>query len=301
MKLYYHKGKNFGDAINPIIFNHYLGDYLNNDDSEIILGIGSILGLFNKPKNCKKVYVFSSGYAGGDESTYGKTPKLDESYDIICVRGNKTAQALNISESYAITDGALLLPLIKPLPQKNKAIEFGYMPHVGSLNVYDKWAELLKYLNIKLIDPRQTPNQIIDELSQTKTLLTEAMHGAIIADAYQIPWVAVKTIKTINQFKWEDYLQTVKQTYTPKNIPTLYSYSFLKNLFKSKLKMLSFLSPIFAKLYYIYQNIWVIPKVKRLFNQLKSENTQCCSPQVLEEKQHLLFEKMNLLKQKISH
>jgi succinoglycan biosynthesis protein ExoV len=301
MKLYYHKGKNFGDAINPIIFNHYLGNLLNQDDTEIILGIGSILGLFTKPENCKKVYVFTSGFGGNDESTYGKVPVLNKSFEIICVRGKKTAEALSISESYALTDGALLLPLVKPLPHKEKKIDFAYMPHVGSLNVYDKWKSLLQSVNIKLIDPRSTPNEIIDELSQTKVLLTEAMHGAIISDAYQIPWVAVKTIKTINQFKWQDYLETVNQIYSPQNTPTLYSRQFLNDLFKSKLKRLSFLSPFFSNLYYIYQTIFVVPKVKNLFKQLKTSSTQCCDKEILTQKQNALIEKMNLLKHKISH
>jgi succinoglycan biosynthesis protein ExoV len=301
MKLYYHKGKNFGDAINPIIFNHYLGNLLNQNDSEIILGIGSILGLFKKPENCKKVYVFSSGFGGNDENTYGKVPVLDESYEIICVRGKKTAKSLNISESYALTDGALLLPLVKPLPIQKKIFDFAYMPHVGSLNVYDKWDTLLQSVNIKLIDPRKTPNEIINELSQTKILLTEAMHGAIISDAYQIPWIAIKTIKTINQFKWKDYLETVNQIYSPQNIPTLYSLQFLNNLFKTKLKRLSFLSPFFSNLYYIYQTIFVVPKVKKIFKRLKRSSTQCCDKEILKQKQNALIEKINLLKQKINH
>ena len=107
MKLYYHKGANFGDAINPMIFEKILGVQFDEDEEIGIVGIGSILGHFRPTEKTKKFYVFSSGFAGGDASTYGTPPEIKLPYEVICVRGKSTAKALGIDERYAVADGAL--------------------------------------------------------------------------------------------------------------------------------------------------------------------------------------------------
>ena len=91
MKLTYCEVNNFGDKLNPIIFNYLLSDVLDNNDEELFVGIGSILG-FEKLRNNKKKIVFTTGYA------YHNPPHLDDTWDIICVRGPLTAKALQISE-----------------------------------------------------------------------------------------------------------------------------------------------------------------------------------------------------------
>ncbi len=300
MKLQYHTGKNFGDAVNPIIFNHYLGNLLDEQTDTVIIGIGSILGLFNKPDDCTKVYIFSSGFAGGDESTYGAPPQLDDSYEVICVRGKRTAKALKISEDLAIADGALLLPLVKPEnPSKKKQYQYAYMPHVGTLDIYDKWKDLIESLGIHFIDPGLDPEIVLSELNQTEVLLTEAMHGAIIADGYRIPWIPVKTIKTVNTFKWQDYCESLDLEYIPHHTPTLFSKPIINNIIKIKLGKLRFLSSIITPLYMFYQKVFVIPKVKQKFKSLMSVKSILSTKDKLQERQNQLVEKMMLLKQKI--
>jgi succinoglycan biosynthesis protein ExoV len=298
MKLIYHKGDNFGDALNPIIFNKLLPDFFDNKESSCFLGIGSILGLFNPTDDQKKIIVFSSGFAAGDENTYGKAPQLDSKYEILCIRGPLTASLLNIPKNKAISDGALLLPFALEIPKQEKIYAFSYIPHVGSLDVYDDWQNLMKSIGIHLIDPRKDVNTVLKEMEQSKIILTEAMHGAIMADTLQIPWIPVKTIKTINSFKWKDYLASVELSYEPNSIKTIYSRLFLTGLFENKLSKfkLDFLKSFFASIYHFYQKTVILPRVKKQFINLKKEKTFLCKKEILIDRQNRLMNLINELK-----
>lgn len=298
MKLFYYKGANFGDAINPIVFEKLLPNFFDGNSDELFVGIGSILGWVNPDKDCKRIIIFSSGFADGDETTYGKSPKLDERYEVLCVRGQLTAKKLGIPVDKAISDGALLLPVLFPYQNVTKKYEFSYMPHVGSLDVYDGWKELCESCGIHLIDPKNNPFEVIQEMTETKILLTEAMHGAIVADAYRIPWIPVKTIKTINDFKWRDYLGTVGLAFYPNNLKTLYSRIFLNGIFKAKLAKLKlgFLAPIPSTIYYFYQSVFVVRNVKRNLERVKKCKTFLCSEEILKQRQSQLSEKIEEFK-----
>ncbi len=301
MKLFYHTGKNFGDAINPIVFNYFLGDLLDEDTSEVILGIGSILGLFKKPENCHKVYIFSSGYAKGASSTYGDPIKIDDHYEIICLRGEGTAKAMGLDPKLGIADGALLLPIAWPLEQKNnKKYQYSFMPHSGTLDVFEGWAKILNPIGIHVIDPRKTPEEVMDELMDTTILLAEAMHGGIIADAYRIPWIPIKTISTVNEYKWTDYCESLDLKYNPNRTVSLYGKSFLVEVFNNKLKHLRFLKGLSARLYLIYQGIVKIPKIKRQFKRILNQTPVMSADEVFKDKQNQLLDKMEQLKTKIS-
>src|SRR5436190_19716735 len=101
MRLRYFESKNFGDALNPHLFNRLLPNFFDDDPSTDFFGIGSILG-FNMFKNANRKIIFSSGFA------YGTKPTIDDTFDIFCVRGPLTAKALSLSEKLAIADGGIL-------------------------------------------------------------------------------------------------------------------------------------------------------------------------------------------------
>lgn len=292
MKLVYHEGKNFGDAINPLIFNHYLPNFFNTKKDYEFLGIGSILGLNRPDTDTKKIIVFSSGFGGNDSATYGELPtsKELEKYDIRCVRGPLTCKALGIDEKFGICDGAILLPKIIKV-DKPKKHKFSYMPHTGSLVYFPKWKELLSKIDINLIDPSGDVPFIIDEINQTETMLTEAMHGAIISDAYRVPWIPVKSNITINKFKWTDYCESVNLKFEPNMVKTLYSKKFLKGIFKEKLGKLNskLTNSIMCNGYKLIQNIFHEKKALNQFKDLKNAKTFLSEKSVLEEKQASLI------------
>ena len=280
MKLEYHRGRNFGDALNPIIFNHFttIGS-VKKDDNCIIIGIGSILGL-KIPAMDQSAIVFSSGYAAGATNTYGPPPVITSNYKIICVRGPLTAKVLKLSPDMAVTDGAILLAAIPLLNKPQiKQHDVSFIPHVGSLDFFD-WASLCRQIGINFIDPRDTPEKVIKQIQSSKKILTEAMHGAIVADTFRVPWIAVKAYKTINNFKWTDWCMSMEIEYNPTILCSLFDKRASNTILHNKLPVKS-LTPIINQLY----NLTITPILRtivihRLKHLVNSGNYQLSSDKI---------------------
>jgi len=297
MKLCFHEGQNFGDALNPIIFDKLLPDFFDLDKTEIFIGIGSILGLIKGYPETKKKYVFSSGFAANKPNTYGTLPKIDNTYEILCVRGPLTAEALNISPKKAVTDGAILVRElgIEPL---EKVYQFSYMPHLSSFFLYDRWKELLEQIGIKLIDPSMPPLDVVREIQKTEILLSEAMHGAIVADALRVPWIPIKSNKAVNEFKWMDFTKSLELEYHPVRIETLYNKQVLKGILKNK--NISFgLDSIASKMYLFYQNNLVSPNVLSGFKYAKQQKPFLSQDAVTNERYTQLLEILDSFKHRL--
>ncbi|MEM7106954.1 MAG: polysaccharide pyruvyl transferase family protein [Bacteroidota bacterium] len=296
MKLRYHLSKNFGDALNPLIFNHFIPELLSKEtDSVDLVGIGSILG-FESLTNAPKKIVFSSGYA------YGKVPKIDESYDIRCVRGPLTCDELRLDRSLAVTDGAILLPDVIKNNQTKKLYKFSYIPHWESSMKYD-WKSLCEELDINFIDPRMDVPKVVAQILKSEVLLSEALHAAIVADAYRIPWIPVKSYEGINSFKWKDWTSSLNLTYKPNKINSLYgNTSFSRKVFKERLNYpfkKSTLSP-FIKVLEQGQKILVLNKVKSQIEKLKGAPQYLSEESIFESKKNTLLELLSALKRDFS-
>jgi succinoglycan biosynthesis protein ExoV len=65
------------------------------------------------------------------------------------------------------------------------------------------------------VDPCWPVEQVLAAIGQTKVLLAEAMHGAIVADALGIPWIPIITSPRILTFKWRDWCSSLGLDYRP--------------------------------------------------------------------------------------
>jgi len=61
-------------------------------------------------------------------------------------------------------------------------------------------------------------------------VVTEAMHGAIVADTLRIPWVPVVCSPAILPFKWSDWTRSVELAYRPRLLPPSSGWEALKHL-----------------------------------------------------------------------
>jgi succinoglycan biosynthesis protein ExoV len=217
MKLYYYNGKekainasNFGDELNPWLWDKLIPNLLNQDEQTLFVGIGTLLN--EHLPNAPEKIIFGSGVG------YGKTPKLDCKWNIYFVRGKLSANALGIDPEKGLTDPAILVRQFYKTSGYKK-YKLSYMPHfTEAVNNGQAWQEICQSLNIYYISPRNSVEQILTEIDNTEILFAEAMHSAIVADALRVPWVAVKTKKGILDFKWQDWLSNLEITYNPWNI-----------------------------------------------------------------------------------
>jgi succinoglycan biosynthesis protein ExoV len=214
VKLFYYSLNNFGDALNAWLWPQLLPDTFNEDERTLFVGIGSLLNQY-LPRRPGKV-IFGTGVGYGNKQIH-----VDHTWQIYCVRGPLSAQALNISPALAVTDGATLLRLLN-LPQQAKQYSISFMPHWRSAEYWD-WQYLCNQIGLHFIDPASAIETVIQEIQKSELLITEALHGAITADAMRVPWVPVRAYKHILPFKWQDWCQSVQLDYKPIRLPPLYN------------------------------------------------------------------------------
>lgn len=225
---YYHDSEgNFGDDLNawmwprllPDLFNgtckhgqEYYDD--NNDEPALFYGIGTILDerIPSKPQK----------YIAGVGTGYFAPPVIDDSYNVYFVRGPKTAQKLGLDPSLGIGDPAILLRELLKKPE-NPRHGTSLIMHCDTAKT-GYWKRIADRLGIHHIDPRSTdPLKVINELIASEYVITESLHGAIIADAYNIPWCPITTMPSINQFKWHDWCETINIDYQPAPLVSIYN------------------------------------------------------------------------------
>jgi succinoglycan biosynthesis protein ExoV len=215
MQLYYYKDPigNFGDDLNPWIWPRLLGGILDEDDHAIFIGIGTLLT--DAVPDAPRKVVFGSG------AWFGRPPPaLDDNWKIYCVRGPLTARLLGLGADSVATDSAALLRVLT-LPEVPKQHDIAYMPHHFSAQL-GEWREVCESAGLRYIDPALGVEQTISEILAARTLVTEAMHGAIVADALRVPWIPVKAYSHILEFKWEDWCDSLEMKYRPSALSSLW-------------------------------------------------------------------------------
>lgn len=214
MKLVYAKLEpgNFGDELNPYLWPRLFPKSFAVDDECDFLGIGTILSPFVNRKGRRKI-VFGAG-AG-----YWDAPVLDSSWTVYFVRGPFTARMLKLSEHYAITDGAYCLSFLEqPSRLAGKAVVF--MPHHKSEFDVD-WKGMCSELGWVYASPTLQVEAGLELLRSARLVVTEAMHGAIVADIFRVPWVPIRYGFRSLDTKWEDWCSSVSLSYRPIDFPPL--------------------------------------------------------------------------------
>lgn len=182
----------------------------------ILVGIGSILtepGLREVNDLGKHVYVLGSGVS------YGPAPTSVTRWNVLAVRGPLSAATIGLPES-AATDGAYLLadaPNLIGEPQHRTDVVF--IPHHRTLTD-QPWARVCEAAGLTYVSPESSVADMLSQLARARLVITEAMHGAIVADALRIPWIPVAVSPRIDEFKWRDWLASVDMDYAPVILPS---------------------------------------------------------------------------------
>lgn len=211
MQLIYFHGRvaNFGDELNPVIWPRLAPDLFGPDAGSQegapgrtgFLGIGTIIGM--PTPGCDFLHVFSSGM-GYDRLEGWSVPRR-----VWCVRGPLSARLLGLDADAALTDGAVLVPAVLGLGRPAvPAGGIGVMPHWESL-LCGGWEQASTLAGMRLCSPIGEPEAVIRRILDLDLLLTESLHGAILADAFGVPWVPFASSGNFSVFKWTDWTLSV--------------------------------------------------------------------------------------------
>tara|TARA_R110000744_G_scaffold244141_1_gene361056 strand:- start:9460 stop:10359 length:900 start_codon:yes stop_codon:yes gene_type:complete len=219
MNYLYYKSElgNFGDDINPWLWPKLIPESASNKDS-YFLGIGSILHTENRHflniENKKKI-IFGTGIR--PSNTYKKF-SLDENWEVKFLRGPLSAKYLGNSHEY-ITDAAYAVRQLNSfvdIQNTEKKYEISIMPYFNSMKYFD-WERIAKNLGYHFISPysENGVEHTLREIAASKYLISEAMHGAILADVLRVPWhrFVLTTPYTegerVSDFKWNDWMESI--------------------------------------------------------------------------------------------
>lgn len=217
MKLHYFRSRhgNFGDDLNGWLWPELLpGVWDNGEDGITFVGVGTILNKLVPDSRLKLVLGSGVGYAPLPTGLH------DGSWDILAVRGPLSARAAGLPEAKAVTDGAILLSYLPGLVKRpeERAGDVVFVPHVSSAET-GGWEEICAELNITYIDPRWDFHKVFALIGGAKLVLADAMHAAIIADTFRVPFVPLVSSREISSFKWMDWTLSMELPYRPIRLP----------------------------------------------------------------------------------
>ncbi len=214
-RLHYYRDEfgNFGDDLNPWLWPRLLPELLNEKAEGALVGIGTIVNDQLPPG--PKVIV-------GSGVGYGKVPRLTDDWAVHFVRGPATARALGVPTSFAITDPAhLITQFIRPLPRGKGTV---YVPHHVSAYRAD-WRTVATAAGMHYVDPASNVLSVVEAIRSARLVVTSAMHGAILAEAFRVPWIRTKAYAHLNDFKWQDWGDSLGVDTTAELLPELHDQS----------------------------------------------------------------------------
>ena len=216
MPVFYWDGTpNFGDLVGPYLISKITGKpVLNIKKLQYpgIMAVGSILQMLDR----KNMVVWGSGLICKPTD---KQISALKRYNpkILSIRGRETAKYLleagiNIPDQSVYGDPALILPLFYS-PSVNNLKKIAICPH------YRHKLHFLEYIddkdNLKIIDVQKDMETVVDSISSSSVCISTSLHGLIIAQAYNIPWVWLEIFDNNlggEDFKFKDFFSTINES-----------------------------------------------------------------------------------------
>jgi len=224
---YYNDKPNFGDQISPVIVDALLDSKISrvpwteNGEAVKMSAVGSVIHSLRP-----ETQVWGSGIMNQDVPS--------DKLKVHAVRGPKTRKFLlecgyseeQVPEVYG--DPALLLPEIytpKVLPWTSDM--WVVIPHHSCLDSAHRrnyWGNLTaedfqdwELFGYRIVFPNEPWQDVVDAIANAKGVISESLHGLILADAYGVPNVWWKNGEEglaghAGNFKFQDYFESVGQT-----------------------------------------------------------------------------------------
>ena len=197
---------NFGDALSEVIVGYVTSSVVKHvpkESSPKLLTVGSILQLAKDGDT-----VWGSGLHPWAFHRYARPMERPPSLNILAVRGPLTYDALKsagIGVSETFGDPAILLPLYHKDPVE-KNYEVGLVPHIK---------DIARGGGDIVINPRDHWKTVVDQIRSCKRIISSSLHGIIIAEAYGIPAVWLRTSTYEGASKYYDYYLSTERYAKP--------------------------------------------------------------------------------------
>jgi len=193
-RLYWLRGHNFGDVLNPILFRLITGqEPVYADTSPKVVAIGSLMHTV-MPYDV----VWGAGVLDPDLPI-----RADQTTTFLAVRGPLTARILRAHgfelPDIIYGDPSLLLPRYFPM-QRYPSGPIGFMPH------YIDYGQVRALpSDVVLLNPAAEPLRTIEEMNRCRAVVASSLHGVCVAEAYGIPALWVRLSDNVPDFKFRDY------------------------------------------------------------------------------------------------
>lgn len=203
--------RNFGDELTSYLLQPRIPEL--DSMPGLFVGIGTHLD--DRIPKVEPTIVFGAG-AG-----YGPVPDLGHA-DVRFVRGPRTARYLGLpADNHGpnprwITDPAILVAdeVTASADPLNNVV---FIPRWSVLAGDPSIPGRLCPLGIRTISPMRSPEDVIGRIAQSRYIITEALHGAVIADALRIPWTPVYSEQG-HFTKWLDWCESMDVRYEPEDL-----------------------------------------------------------------------------------
>jgi succinoglycan biosynthesis protein ExoV len=202
--------RNFGDDINPWFLPQLFRAEIIESARICLVGIGTILNDHNAAQiaHFDRKVVFSSGVGYGDVRA-----SYDSTWDFVCVRGPRSAELLGLAPEIGICDGAILLGELYPAKPPSEREGIVFIPHVRTgLLCGIGLRRICRDLSIGYLVPDAPFESFIETIRSARLVITEAMHGAIVADTLRTPWIPIEFLYH-HKFKWQDWFDSIELPY----------------------------------------------------------------------------------------
>lgn len=277
MYLRYFKSKdgNFGDDLNPYIFQKlFPSTFISEDDGIDFYGIGTII---DDRINPEKHSIFFGTGIRDIAKTYDKT-----NWEVFFLRGPISSNTLGYNGEKYITDSAYLFPLVNDsvLQSSIKKHKLSIIPHFEHINSIN-WSLVSQFIDFNLIDIRDSVEKVVEQICASERIITSAMHGAIMADICRVPWIRLKMsvypseTLLVSDIKWNDWLLSLS---LKNDSIKLESYTFNKK-------------PILKSMFYI-------DFIRKLKKTITNGSFQLSEDKIYNHKLNQLNDQVNLFKNK---
>ncbi len=205
------KKPNFGDQIGPYIVSRITGKKVTNINRDVtkkgLLSVGSILQHIDRPG----MTIWGSGIIrpyGYVESQRLSTFIPNKIY---ALRGKETfnfvTRNLGWSAPEIFGDPALLMPhFFNPARKQGGIVICPHYAHYEQFKLFSN--------DFLVVDVREDVEAVVEAIAGANTVLSTSLHGLIIAQAYGVPWVWLRSKDTLikgGDFKFEDFFSTINR------------------------------------------------------------------------------------------